>query len=86
MAFTFRPSKKAAIALEKIKSENDLKTSSSVLEYVLGNFQLLEKELSEAERKSDTLSNILERTKEIILNKAECDRNYEDMIRGFDTK
>jgi len=80
MAFTFRPSKNGTKKMEQIKSENDLKTNSKALEYVLKNFQFIENESRNTKKQLSEIDNELRSIKEIIVNKFESDRSYNEMI------
>lgn len=80
MAFTFRPSAQAESEIEKIKTEANINTNSKVLEYVLKNFRLTEKELRDAENKIVKYERKLAAIKEIIARKIETDRVYNDLV------
>ena len=80
MAFTFRPSENAVQELEKIKSENDLKTNSKAIDYVLRDFRLTEKELREAQKDLAATKKELEAIKNIIAKKTETDRIYNELV------
>jgi len=80
MAFTFRPSKQAEKAIEKIKGETGLKTNSKALEYALENFGLIERELKQTREQLNKTDNELNHIKMTIVNKNESDRVYQKMI------
>ncbi|MBT4177736.1 MAG: hypothetical protein HOE02_05555 [Candidatus Marinimicrobia bacterium] len=84
MAFTFRPSDKAAKALEKIKKAKNITACSKVLEYVLIRFQSLEKELSETRAARARLENELNNIKWTIIRKQKAAREFAAMVNDFD--
>jgi len=84
MAFTFRPSKEAAKALEKIKKGKQIATCSKVIEYVLTRFLSLEKELSETRAELSALKSEFASSKWTIIRKQEADMDFKRMVQVFE--
>ena len=83
MACTFRPSKDAQKAIEKIKADNDLKTNSKALEYVLTNFHPSQKVFRETQAYLVQALDELTAIKLAIANKQHADSQYNEMVKNL---
>lgn len=80
MAFTFRPTEEASAALERIKRDNEIPTSSKAIEYVLKGFSLLKEELVSTRKLLNESEAQLETIRTAIIRKEKSDRAYNEMI------
>lgn len=86
MAFTFRPSDAAEKAIEQIKKEADIATSSKALEYILHQFPVMQNELKGLYADLDKAEQELRKIKMTVASKAESDLAYNKLISELVSK
>ncbi len=80
MALTIRPTETFNKAVEKIKKQTDIKSTSKVIEYSVLNLLKLKKQLNNKTEECQTLTNQINIMQETLLEKEQANKNYDEMI------